>query len=86
VRLNVRERRAKQLLRALTREVLGDVDELATAIVASARIAFAYLFVSTDPCASRTALETMFSDAISSICSCWRCNSPLMAAKTSGSA
>ena len=39
----------------------------------------AYLLVSTEPCASRTARLTMFSDAISSISSRWRPSSSLIA-------
>jgi hypothetical protein len=42
--------------------------------------------VSTEPAASSTARETMFSEAISSICSRWRCSSPLTAASMAGSA
>jgi hypothetical protein len=33
------------------------------------------LFVSTDPCAASTSAETMFSEAISSICFFWRSSS-----------
>jgi hypothetical protein len=41
--------------------------------------------VSTEPCASSTAAETMFSEAISSICSCSRRSSSAIAAASSGS-
>ena len=43
VRLHVGEVAAEQLLRALDRQRLGDVDELAAAVVAVARIAFGVL-------------------------------------------
>ena len=43
VRLHVGELRAEQLLRALDRQRLGDVDELAAAVVALARIALGVL-------------------------------------------
>jgi hypothetical protein len=43
VRLHVRERGAEQRLRALDRQPFGDVDELATAVVALARVAFGVL-------------------------------------------
>src|SRR5688572_13787243 len=39
-----------------------------------------------EPCASRTARETMFSDAISSISCCWRPSSRLIEAATALSA
>src|SRR5690606_39318648 len=45
----------------------------------------AYLLVSTEPWASRTARETMFSEAISSISCCWRPSSLPIAAASSGS-
>src|SRR5712691_3864044 len=47
---------------------------------------YAYVLVSTDPCASSTALLTMFSEAISSISSRWRPNSRPTASAISGSA
>jgi hypothetical protein len=42
--------------------------------------------VITEPWASSTARETMFSEAISSICSLWRFSSSWMVANTAGSA
>jgi hypothetical protein len=42
--------------------------------------------VSTDPAASSTARDTMFSEAINSICSRWRCSSPFSTASIAGSA
>jgi len=67
VGLHIGEAAAKKLLRAINREVFGDIDILAAAVIALARIAFAYLLVRTEPWASNTARETMFSEAISSI-------------------
>ena len=43
VRLHVRVRGAEEFLRAIDRELLGDVDILASAVVALARIAFGVL-------------------------------------------
>ena len=43
VRLHVGDLRVEQLLRAVDRELLGDVDEFAAAVVALARVAFGVL-------------------------------------------
>ena len=48
-------------------KVFGHVDEFAAAVIAPARIAFGVFVGQHRPCASSTARETMFSDAISSI-------------------
>ena len=72
VRLHVGEAALEQLLGALDRQRLGLVDELAAAVVAVARIALGVLVGQHAARASSTARETMFSEAISSISSCWR--------------
>ena len=65
--------RAEQLLGALDRQRLGDVDELAAAVVALARIALGILVGHAPSPAPRARRgETMFSEAISSISCCWR--------------
>jgi hypothetical protein len=74
VRLHIGELAAEQFGDALNRQPLGDVGNPS-----------AYLLVSTEPCASKTARETMFSDAISSISSHWRDSSSPIASAISGS-
>ena len=73
VRLNVRVLGPEELLRAVDRELLDLVDDLAASVVAAPGYPSAYLFVGTLPTASSTAGQVKFSDAISSI---WpRCRS-----------
>ena len=54
MRLHVGIGGPKQLLGAVDRQLLGDVDELAPPVVALPGYPSAYLFVSTEPCASST--------------------------------
>jgi len=54
MRLHIGVRGTKELLRPVDRQLLDDIDEFAAAVVALARITFAYLLVSTVPCASST--------------------------------
>ena len=74
---------AVEQLGAADRHGLGDIDILAAAIIAPDSSS-AYLLVMTEPWASSTARDTMFSEAISSI-SCWRPSSFLIAPAMSGS-
>ena len=76
---------AEQLLGAVDRQLLGDVDLLAAAVIAAAREPSAYLLVSTEPTASSTAWGTKFSEAIISRVPCWRRSSPSSTAAISGS-
>ena len=86
VRLHVGEAAVEQLLGAVDGELLGHVDVLAAAVVALAGIAFRIL-VGEHACRPPRARpgETMFSDAISSISSCWRSSSRPTMPASSGS-
>jgi hypothetical protein len=55
MRLHVGEVGAEQRLRAVDRELFGDVDVLAAAVVALARVALGVLVRQLEPCASITA-------------------------------
>ena len=73
VRLHVGVLGAEERRRAVPRQLLDLVDDLAAAVVALAGIALGVLFVGTEPTASSTLGQVKFSDAISSI---WpRCRS-----------
>jgi hypothetical protein len=85
MRLHIGEAAAEQLGHPVDGKALGDVDELATAVIAPAGRPSAYLLVRTEPCASSTARLTMFSDAISSISSRCRPSSSLIASAISRS-
>ena len=88
MRLDVGEAAAEQLLGALDRQRLDLVRRRAALIVALARIAFG-IFVGEAPSPAPRAppCETMFSDAISSICVCSRSSSCVESpATTAGSA
>jgi len=72
VGLNVDVLGAEELFGPADGEVLGDVHDLAAAVIALAGYPSAYLFVITEPTASSTASETKFSDAMSSRLRDWR--------------
>jgi len=84
MRLDVGVLGAEKFLRALNGERLDDVDELAAAVIALTRIAFRVL-VGEEPWASITASDVKFSEAISSMPSCWRVTSERMALNTAAS-
>jgi class 3 adenylate cyclase len=70
--LHIGEAAAEQLAGALDGELLGDVDELAAAIVAAAGIALGIFVGHHRALRLQHGAETMFSEAISSISSRWR--------------
>jgi hypothetical protein len=80
------EAAAEQLLGAVDRQCFDRVRGMAALIIATAWITFGIFVGNTEPCASSTARDTMFSEAISSIWVCSRVSSSLTAAATAGSA
>ena len=76
MRLHIGELAAEQQLGALNRQVLGNVDMDAAAVIAPPRIAFG-IFVGqhASPAPPSTAAETTFSLAINSMPFCWRTSS-----------
>ena len=86
MRLHVGEGAVEQALGAVDGELLDDVDILAAAVIAPARIAFGIFVGEQRTGGLEHGCETMFSEAISSISSCWRLCSFWMAPQTSGSA
>ena len=83
--MHVGELGAEQLTGADTRELLGVVDDEVAAVVPLARVASEYLFVSTEPWASRTAGDAKFSDAMSWTVVFCRSSSRAMTPAISGS-
>ena len=67
MRLDAGKTAFEELLRAIDRQFFSNVDIFAAAVISASGISPAYLFVKTEPVASNTAWDTMFSDAISSI-------------------
>ena len=83
--LHIGEVAVEQLAGAVDRQLFGDVDIFAAAIIAVAGIAFG-IFVGQDRALGfQHRSETMFSDAISSILSRWRVSSSSIAAAIRGS-
>ena len=85
VRLDVRVLGAEQRLRAVDRELLDLVDDLAAAVVAAAGIALGVLVRRPQPTASSMDGQVKFSDAISSISPRCRSSSRSRSAAISGS-